>query len=523
VSVQDDQAAAVPEAAVSGSGAMSDREVKRLAAGGGLNIVGGFVNQACLFGLTILLARWLGSTDLGTYAQAFAIRQILTLVALGGMRSAMTRYVAIHRAEDDPAALRGTVRFGLLFSVGTSTLFGVALFAASHWLAFEAFNDPGLESALRWVAIGLPSACFTIAALSATQGFRTQRPNALAGNVLEPLLRLVLTALVLALGFGLEATVVVMQVASVVTSAVALVWLLKLLDQHPKVTPRYEVGVVMRYASISWLSSVAQQGLVWADIVLLGLFLSPAEVGVYQVATRIVLIAGVVATALNASLAPRAADLFQRHQLETLKRLYVASSEWLVRMSLPMLAFLFVCTEPVLRLFGPEFTVGVTVTRILIFGTLLDAATTQGGIVLNMSGHNTMNMVDTVAALVLNVGLNLALIPQFGINGASLAWTVSLTLIGVLRAIQVHHYVIDAYPLSRRVFKGLAAALVCIAVGIPLEAWLPGAWGWLVVGVVMTVVYVGVLVALGLEEDDRLIVHDIAERVRPAHARRATS
>ena len=57
----------------------------------------------------------------------------------------MTRYVAIHRAEDDPAALRGTVRFGLLFSVGTSTLFGVALFAASHWLAFEAFNDPGLE------------------------------------------------------------------------------------------------------------------------------------------------------------------------------------------------------------------------------------------------------------------------------------------------------------------------------------------------------------------------------------------
>ena len=84
-----------------------------------------------------------------------------------------------------------------------------------------------------------------------------------------------------------------------------------------------------------------------------------------------------------------------------------------------------------------------------------------------------MNMVDTVAALVLNVGLNLALIPQFGINGASVAWTVSLTLIGVLRAIQVHHYVIHTYPLSWRVFKGLAAALGSIAVGVPLEAWLP--------------------------------------------------
>ena len=117
------------------------------------------------------------------------------------------------------------------------------------------------------------------------------------------------------------------------------------------------------------------------------------------------LIGGIASQALNASLAPRAADLFQRDQLDTLQRLYVASSEWLVRLTLPLLVFLFVCTEPILRLFGPEFAVACAVTRILIIGTLIDAATTQGGIVLNMSGRNAMNMVDTVAALVLNVGL----------------------------------------------------------------------------------------------------------------------
>ena len=140
-------------------GAGSDREVQRLAAGGGLNIAAGLVNQGCLFGVTILLARQLGSSDVGTYAQAFAIRQLLVLMALGGMRSAMTRYVAIHRADDDPAALRGTIRFGLAFTVGTSVVFGVALFAASHWLAFDAFNDPahGVGVALggRGPALGL--------------------------------------------------------------------------------------------------------------------------------------------------------------------------------------------------------------------------------------------------------------------------------------------------------------------------------------------------------------------------------
>ena len=66
------------------------------------------------------------------------------------------------------------------------------------------------------------------------------------------------------------------------------------------------------------------------------------------------------------------------------------------------------CTEPILRLFGPDFVAGVAVTRIMILGTMIDAATTQGGIVLNMSGRNAMNMLDTVGALVINLGLNLA-------------------------------------------------------------------------------------------------------------------
>jgi O-antigen/teichoic acid export membrane protein len=514
VKVQGERSGPLPEGRAEQS--RSDLEVQRLAAGGGLNIAAGLVNQGCLFGVTILLARQLGSSDVGTYAQAFAIRQLLVLVALGGMRSAMTRYVAIHRADDDPAALRGTIRFGLAFTVGTSLVFGVALFAASHWLAFDAFNDPGMESALRWVAVGLPSACFVVATLSATQGFRTQRPFAFVGNMLEPILRLVLTVGVLAAGFGLNGALIVLQVASVVTAVAAFVWLRKLMAQHPRVTPRYEVRVVMRYASVSWLSSVAQQGLVWSDIIILGLFLAPSEVGVYQVATRIVLIGGIASQALNASLAPRAADLFRRGQLETLSRLYVASSEWLVRLSLPLLAFLFVCTEPILRLFGPEFVVGVAVTRILIIGTLIDAGTTQGGILLNMSGRNAMNMFDTVGALVINLGLNVLLIPSLGIRGASLAWAVSLLVIGVLRAVQVHHFVVPAYPLSWRVLKSAGAAVLAVAVGWPLLEVLPSTWGFLVVGLVMASTYLTCLWGLGMEDDDRLVLESLVARVRPA-------
>ena len=37
---------------------------------------------------------------------------LLGLLALSGFRAGLTRFVAVHLADDDPAAVRGTVRLG---------------------------------------------------------------------------------------------------------------------------------------------------------------------------------------------------------------------------------------------------------------------------------------------------------------------------------------------------------------------------------------------------------------------------
>jgi hypothetical protein len=59
-----------------------------------------------------VLDHHLGQTLTGVYIQAFALRRILQTIALGGMRSAMTRFVAIDLADDDDASLRGTIAVG---------------------------------------------------------------------------------------------------------------------------------------------------------------------------------------------------------------------------------------------------------------------------------------------------------------------------------------------------------------------------------------------------------------------------
>lgn len=492
-----------------------EREVARLAFGGGLNLLGAVVNQASLFGITLILARWLGTAEVGVYFQAFAVRSLLQLVCLGGMRSALTRYVALYRVDGDDASVLGAVYLGIGSSVAGSALVAVALWAASPFLAEQFFSEPALVEPLRLVAVSLPSAVLTVAALSATQGFRTMRPFSLVGLIFEPAARVVLTVVLLAAGLGLRGAMVALVVAGVATSVIATVWLWRLLGEATKQKPRYAVREISRFAAVSWISSVAAQGLLWVDIVLLGAFLASEEVGVYQVATRLVTVAALAVNPLNSSFAPRAADLFRRKDVALLARSYSATISWMLRISLPAFVALAVFPQELLRVFGNEYVVGSTVVLIFVWGELAEAATSSAAVVLNMAGRNLVNMLDGVAVLALNIGLNILLIPRWGIEGAAVAWTVGLVLIGALRVTQARA-VVHIFPFRGAAVRGVAAGVVALGVGVLVKVTTDSLVSLVLGLAAIAVTYVLVLLRLGISEDDWSVLRAVQARIRPA-------
>ena len=153
---------------------------------GALNIAGQLCSQISFFLITLLLARTLGRADVGVYAQGFAFLVLLGLLSLSGFRAGLTRFVAVHLAERDWGALRGTVRLGLGLSALASVVLGAVLFGLSSVLADSVFGDHNVAVALRFVAAALPAAVFIDAALSATQGFKTMKAYAVVGLILEP-------------------------------------------------------------------------------------------------------------------------------------------------------------------------------------------------------------------------------------------------------------------------------------------------------------------------------------------------
>src|SRR6266511_3493884 len=329
---------------------MTDKQVLGIARGGGLNLLGQVCSQVAMLVVTVLLARQLGREDVGRYAQASAILSLLGLVSLSGLRTGLTRFVAVHLAEWEAGALRGTVRLSIALTTGAAALLGLALYLAAPGLAHGAFHDQGLALPLQVVALVLPAATFTDSALAATQGFRTMKPFALVGLVFEPLLRVGLSAALIAGGAGLGGALAAMAVSNLAAAAAAAWALRRLLRRVAQAAPtRARLRELLGFSLLSWGASLASSGLVWADTILIGALRSSAEVGVYNVATRLVTLATFVMPAINGGLGPSIANLHHRHQTESLRRAYAVATSWILRLSMPVFVVLLAFPSQLLR------------------------------------------------------------------------------------------------------------------------------------------------------------------------------
>jgi O-antigen/teichoic acid export membrane protein len=89
-------------------------------------------------------------------------------------------------------------------------------------------------------------------------------------------------------------------------------------------------------------------------------------------------------------------------------------------------------------LFGSAFTEGYPLLFILIIGVIARASVGPAESLLNMSGKQNICALLYAVTLAVNVGLNLVLIPRFGLMGAAFSTAFSMLLEAILLSTAVH-------------------------------------------------------------------------------------
>lgn len=417
----------------------------RLARGIGGTAVLRIGNTGLVFLTNFLLARLLSVDEFGVYNFAFAWVTLLIVPAVSGFDRLLIRSVAVYRSQAAWRFVRGLIRVStrltLLLGLGIMVIAaGVAWFTYETtgrpaWL--HADQAPLARTALITLLIALlllPLRSILLLQQAEMQGLR----HVVVGQVPEQALQHVLFVLVLglALAAGIWDSAPAAMVLHVLTTVAALGYSASLLRQAIPVELR---GVSPAYDTRQWTHSAVLFGVARAllvmnmqiGVLMVGAMQDAEAVALFSVALRLAALIVLMLLSVNMAVAPTLAQFYADGEHDALQHTMTQSARVALVGALAVLIPFLLWGDVFLRLFGPEFGAARRTLTLLSIGQVVNAATGSVGLLLMMTRHEGTVLVANAIGLALHVGLNLLLIPLWGIEGAAVSSTVGLAFVNL--------------------------------------------------------------------------------------------
>jgi O-antigen/teichoic acid export membrane protein len=197
------------------------------------------------------------------------------------------------------------------------------------------------------------------------------------------------------------------------------------------------------------------------DIVLVAIIRGPAEAAVYTAATRFLVIGQSASMAINRAAQPRFTELFTLGERRAANNVYQGTTAWLVLLTWPLYLLAIVYGPQVLVIFGPSYHTGGVVVVILAVTMLLASACGQVDMVLITTGRSSWSLINGVLGLVVNIGLDVVLIPKYGIMGAAIGWAAAIAVTNLMPLAQLA-LVFQLHPFGRGTFVAAILSALCL-------------------------------------------------------------
>jgi O-antigen/teichoic acid export membrane protein len=454
---------------------------RRVVADVAVQLGGQVVNVALGIVTTVVIVRALGASRFGEWATILATIELIATVGNFGLETVTVR-MAAQEPKREGAWVGAATSLRLLIAVPMLAAFIVALVVVAR-------DHEMLVGGLILSLLYLTAALSTLRVVfrlhvrnHVTVAFTTANSILWAGSVIA----------IAALGGGMVAFAIAFLAITIVIQGALAVLALRTIHVRwrgarqlwPKL---FKIGISVGIAgTLTFAYGRIDQILVYE------LAPNPVDVGIYAAMYKILDNAGFVPMAVMVTLFPIMAGLFPADP-PRLRRMMQMAIDYLMVVALGGLALTIVAAEPLVELlYGPDYVSGATVLTILVAAFIpICIGNVAGNMVVAM---NLQRRYIWFAALglLLNVPLNLALIPKYGIEAA--AWitllteviVVALSLVMVLRKIEMR------LSLRRTALALLAAAISALIVWGLRQA---GA-GAVVLVLAMTALYPALLVAL---------------------------
>lgn len=379
----------------------------------GLRITGMFFG----FLVGVQLARGLGVEGYGIYGLAMSIIALLTVPTEFGLPQLLTREVAAAQVNKDWGRLSGILKWSSSTVLLISTAIMIAV--ATWLLATGRELDSQLEMTLLAGLVMVPIVALGNLRSAALRGLQHIVKGQLPDTLIRPASYSLLIFLAPILAFPLQPALAMALGAVSAASSLALADIM--LRRH---LPLEIHKAQPRMQSRAWWSSALPMALTEGmrvlqghlAILLLGLMTTVAMVGIFRVATSVVLLVTVPVTLLNVVTAPIIARLHAQGDHAKSQRLLSWIALAMVSGTLALTLPFIVAGGPLLSfVFGEEFVNANVVLLVLCGSAVINGFFGANAALLNMSGHQSRV---TRASMVSLAIIALTEPPMISIQGA---------------------------------------------------------------------------------------------------------
>jgi O-antigen/teichoic acid export membrane protein len=369
---------------------------------------------------TVLLTRNLGGSGYGVYVTVTVYLSFFALFFDAGVTTLVVRTLSTDERRID------------LFreAIGLRIVLAVPIALLALVIALLVYGGADDETTRYAIAIGLPLvlSISVASAVGALLQARLQMDRAAVAEVAGQLTGVGLIVLFVLTDRSIYWIVAAAVAGSLVNMTVLLALARRIAPVRPLFRPRKWMPL-LREALPLGLALMVSAIYFRADAVLLSILKGSEAVGIYGVAYR--LLEAVVAFPgfFYVSIFPLLSQGAGRNDLANVREVTQRAFDLLVLAAVPLVVgTILAAPEIVSALAGDDFEAAVTPLRIVIVGAGLMFVSGLLSYVLVAVGQQRMLLWVGLATLVLNVGLNLALIPSYSYNAAAWVATGSETL-----------------------------------------------------------------------------------------------
>src|SRR5262249_13298963 len=286
-----------------------------------------------------------------------------------GVGTTVLRFVPEHLARREYGEAVGLIRGSTLLLFATSGLAYVVLLLLLPWIDRLWPSMAGYRLEIGIMGLIIPLSLLASFVQQGLRGFHDIRSIVVGSSVIQLAVKALLTVGAFAVGLGLDGYIL----ASVLALLSGVVWLFRVLMNQiralPSATPTISpLPKWRRFALASYSGSLLDTITLGLDRFLLGAFIGSSAVGVLVVLRQLQMLPERFNQMLLVIGAPLFSSAHGADNRAERQQIYHLMTDWVVRLSLPLVLFLCLFGRDVLALFGPEFADAGTVPLWILVG-----------------------------------------------------------------------------------------------------------------------------------------------------------